>query len=187
MPSMNNSYQADELTLTAFESRLAQYRGRVYETHFLGEKTRRERMNSEIFNQLDADKPTILIIEDNSDDYFMIRWSLLQRFPDVELVCVSNAGQVIPYLESCFKRETDLPKLILLDLYLPSAKVGLSVLQSLKSHQVYQQIPAIILSRSTDPEDMGNVLKYSGNSYIVKPAKPKEWLEAFTRLQAFWE
>jgi CheY-like chemotaxis protein len=144
-------------------------------------------MDSEVFNQLEANKPTILVIEDNTDDYFMIRWGLLQRFPDVELVCVSDATQVIPYLESCFKREMDLPRLILLDLYLPSAKVGLSVLQSLKSHQIYQQIPTIILSRSADPEDMGDVFKYSGNSYIVKPAKPKEWLDAFTLLQAYWK
>ena len=144
-------------------------------------------MNSDVFNQLETDKPTILVIEDNTDDYFMIRWGVLQRFPDVELVCVSDATQVIPYMESRFKRETDLPRLILLDLYLPSAKVGLSVLQSLKSHQVYQQIPAIILSRSADPEDMGDVFKYSGNSYIVKPAKPKEWLEAFNLLQVYWK
>ncbi|WP_177236536.1 response regulator [Spirosoma endophyticum] len=64
-------------------------------------------------------------------------------------------------------------------LHLPSAKAGLSVLQCLKSHRIYQQIPAIVLSRSADSDDMGDIFNYSGNSYIVKPAKPKEWLEAF--------
>lgn len=144
-------------------------------------------MDFDVFNQTQTDKPTILVIEDNADDYFMIRWGLLQHFPAVDLVCLSDSTQVVPYLESCFERETDLPRLILLDLYLPSAKAGLSVLQCLKSHQVYQQIPTVILSRSADPDDMGDVFKYSGNSYIVKPAKPKEWLEAFMLLQAYWK
>lgn len=144
-------------------------------------------MDTKSSSQLEAAKPSILVIEDNSDDYFMIQWGLLQQFPTVEVVYVQDATQVIPYLDSCFEGETGLPRLILLDLYIPSAKVGLSVLKSLKSHQVYQQIPAIILSRSADPDDMGEVFKYSGNSYMIKPAQPKEWLEAFSLLEDYWK
>ena len=38
MPHTNNPDRDDKTTLTTFESRLAQYRGRVYETHFLARK-----------------------------------------------------------------------------------------------------------------------------------------------------
>jgi len=169
-----------ESDLNVFEQHLALYRSRVYERHFLGI------MDDQLSNRSRTDKPTILVIEDNADDLFIIRWALLQKFSEVEVIWVSDASQVMTCLNACLQTEKKLPRVVLLDLYLPSAQLGLSVLKSLKSHPIYKHIPAVTLSRSADADDIAKAFDYASDSYIVKPSNYKDWLEDFTLLSTYW-
>jgi CheY-like chemotaxis protein len=130
-------------------------------------------------------KAPILVIEDNADQWFIIRWALQQQFPEVEAVWVRDATEAQIYLESCEKKYS-LPKLILLDLYLPNRQQGWSVLGAIKTHHLYREIPVIMLSQSNDKEDIAESYSLRVNSYIVKPNHYQKWLDCIGSFRHYW-
>ncbi|SFC88740.1 response regulator [Spirosoma endophyticum] len=129
---------------------------------------------------------TILVVEDNADQWFIIRWALQQRFPEVDAIWMSDAHQTMHYLDACTQDMRELPRLILLDLYLPQREIGWSLLQFIKTHHLYRELPVIVLSQSADIEDIKESYFYRGNSYIVKPSGYEKWLECFTYFRHYW-
>ena len=95
-------------------------------------------------------------------------------------------AQVVMYLEACAENPLTLPKLILLDLYLPHRHQGWSLLKMLKTHRLYREIPVIILSQSGDKEDIMESYSLRSNSYIVKPREYEKWLDCITSLRHYW-
>ncbi|MCX6218581.1 response regulator [Spirosoma sp.] len=187
MASENDSNtDEDQTTLQNFESWLALYRSRVYETYLSRAPTVSQPEDPQANRQVKSPKPTILVIEDNADEWFLIRWALLQHFPITQVIWISDSTRVMPYLNKCVQREIDLPRLILVDLYLPSAQSGLSILQKIKQHPVYGAIPTVIISRSNNPDDIESALTHSSNSYIIKPFTYDEWRERFSMLRTYW-
>ena len=128
----------------------------------------------------------ILVVEDNADQWFIIRWALEQRFPEVEAIWMTESEQAVQYLESCLSATQELPKLILLDLYLPYRENGWSLLRAIKTHHLCREIPVIVLSQSGDAEDISESYSFRSNSYIVKPSGYEKWLECFTTLRQYW-
>ena len=138
-------------------------------------------------------KPAVLIIEDNIDEWFLIQWAFSNRFPQLKLVWLMNGEEVIPYLENHCRHDLNLPILITVDLYLPdsrefipSAHVGIGIIQSLKSHHLYRKIPLVTLSRSAHADDISEAFKYSTNSYVVKPDDHLGWLETINDFSIYW-
>ena len=128
----------------------------------------------------------VLIVEDNADQWLIIRSALSQCFPEVEPVWVNNADQAIRYLEIQATGTDKLPWLIIADLYLPSREDGWRLLEFHKSHTFYRKPPVIILSASKDKEDIIKVYSYSVASYIVKPISYHEWLSSFYAFRRYW-
>lgn len=186
MLSENQSSQHSDQPLQTFTRCLAQYRARVYETYTMEENNRFGKMKPHAYGQVAESKPTILVIEDNVDQWFLIRWALLQRFSDAEIVWLSEANRVMPYLESCLQREQDLPRVMLVDLYLPKAEEGVNVLQRVKAHPICQRIPAVMLSWSNDAEDIANAFNHSADAYLVKPGNYRDWLSNLSSLDVYW-
>ena len=131
-------------------------------------------------------KASVLVIEDNPDQWFIIRWALLQRFPEVEPVWMPDETQAIHYLENCLIKQAKLPRLILLDLYLPHRAMGWNLLQIIKTHHLYREIPVIMLSYSTDPADIRDSYLFRSNSYIIKPTTYDKWLDCFDWFRHYW-
>lgn len=131
-------------------------------------------------------KATILVVEDNADQWFIIHWALLQRFPEVEAVWMQEPAQAIMYLDTCAQNVHELPKLILLDLYLPQRHQGWSLLESIKGHPTYRDIPVIILSQSSDADDISEAYALRSNSYIVKPTGYEKWLNCIASFRQYW-
>ncbi|CAN5567843.1 hypothetical protein BH09BAC4_BH09BAC4_39200 [soil metagenome] len=165
-----------------FEQWLAQYKARVYESFFL--EPEKPGIDIEECMEAQASEPAILVIEDSADEWFIVRWVLLEQFPKATLTWVSDADEILTHLDTDVQTEAELPQLILLDLYLPTLKTGLSVLQALKSHPLYQRIPVMVTSRSTDPDDIKEAFTHSANSYVVKPARPMEWQQLLPLLRS---
>ena len=130
-------------------------------------------------------KETILVIEDNADQWFIIRWALQQQFPEVEAIWVREAAEALVHLESCEKKQS-LPRLILLDLYLPNRQQGWSLLEAIKTHYLYREIPVIMLSQSNDKEDIEESYSLRINSYIVKPNHYQKWLDCIGSFRHYW-
>ena len=129
---------------------------------------------------------TILVVEDNDDHWFLTRWALLRTWPGVQFHRTANKAETMEYLTACSNSGSPLPKLILLDLYLPEREDGWALLDLLKHHHAFRQLPVVILSYSDHPDDIRlSYARYSA-SYIVKPTSYPDWLLCFENFYRYW-
>ena len=143
-------------------------------------------MNSSTIPPYTSRKVKLLVVEDNADVWFMIRWALLQRFPEAEAVWSQDAAQAMQYLEDCANSVLSLPKIILMDLYLPTRTQGWSLLQTIKTHHLFREIPVVMLSQSDDPIDISESYNLRINSYILKPIGYDKWLDCIASFRHYW-
>ena len=80
-----------------------------------------------------------------------------------------------------------MPKLIILDLYLPKRADGLELLRQIKAlPSPCNQLPVVMLSSSSDRTDISQSYQYGGSSYLVKPTDFEAWLTYFQELRTYW-
>lgn len=133
-----------------------------------------------------ASGSTVLVIEDNADQWVIIQWAFREGFPGVQPVWINDPAQAIMYLETLIADGEPLPRLILLDAYLPHLEQGLKTLALLKAQPSYQMIPALMLTRSSDRQDMRDCYNQGCNSYIIKPASFPQWRTLLAQLRYYW-
>jgi CheY-like chemotaxis protein len=131
-------------------------------------------------------QPNVLIIEDSRDQQVLIRYALQQSMPGIESVGVYNEEEAIAYLDECINQQRDLPRLVLLDLYLPEAEDGWRLLQRLKSYPSRRSMPVVVLSVSSAEDDVHRSYQLGANSYIAKPLDFEHWLTYFKTLRQYW-
>lgn len=129
---------------------------------------------------------SVLIVEDNPDQQVLIKYALQQCFSKVRPVCVDSAEQALTYLNDCIEKQEELPKLVLLDLYLPEAEQGWRLLQQIKNYPARQNMPVVVLSISNADEDIQRSYQLGANSYIAKPLEYEQWLTYFNAMRLYW-
>lgn len=143
-------------------------------------------MNDSSVEPHESRKTTIVVVDDNPDQWYIIQSVLADQFPETIAIWLSNIEQVITFLDETKAKRHDLPKLFLIDLYLPQRSVGWTILEMLKTDPLFRAVPAIIFSSSSDDEDIGESYMFRANSYIVKPVTHGEWQECFQMLRQYW-
>lgn len=128
----------------------------------------------------------ILIVENNADHWLIMRSALAQCFPEVKPVWANNAAQISTYLENASLDKRKLPRLVLLELYLPCREEGMALLKFIKTHLVYRYIPVIVLSHSREQIDVTDSYTFGSASYIVKPITYHQWLHCFYVFRRYW-
>lgn len=129
----------------------------------------------------------ILVIDDNDDQCTIIRTVIEQNFSEVVPVFAANEKEALAYLEDNAENTTKMPRLILLDLYLPGREDGLALLQRIKESGSYFRFPPIvILSASKNLEDIEESYLVGCSSYLVKPNSISQWQELFLTLKSYW-
>ena len=112
---------------------------------------------------------SILLVEDNPADAFLVREVLEESGILGELIITNDGEEVFDYLNTEIMHHKDgLPDLILLDLNIPK-KDGFSVLHDIKTNPQLQSIPVIILTTSQDSSDMQKAAELHADCYLVKP------------------
>lgn len=132
-------------------------------------------------------KAKLLVVEDNPDHWFLIESVLKQQLPEVEVIWMPDASKTMTYLNDCKAQLHILPKVILLDLYLPSSQEGLNLLQAIKSkNSSFHHIPTIVLSHSSDATDISRCYETGSSSYIIKPTLIQQWVDYFKEFRRYW-
>ena len=109
----------------------------------------------------------ILMVDDDREELLLLEDAL---FSEAHLIHFEDNGiDALKYLEGC----TDLPCLIILDLNMPRLN-GTQILEKLKTHQKFKQIPVIIYSTSINNVEREKCLKIGATDYIVKPVSYTE-------------
>lgn len=131
-------------------------------------------------------RPLLLVVEDDPDQWLLIRSALAQGFFEVEPIWVNHPAQALSYLEGCLIPGTKVPILVLLDLYLPRREDGWSLLESIKMHPRLQHLPVVLMSESEDGDDINQSYAKGIASYQLKPSAFRQWLIFVRLFRTYW-
>jgi two-component system, response regulator len=138
---------------------------------------------------MDSQNKTILLVEDNPDDEELTCRALKQHHILNEVVVVRDGAEALDYLFGngayAAGGPPPLPELILLDLKLPKLN-GIEVLQRLRDDPRTQLIPVVVLTSSSEEEDVIGSYRYGANSYVRKPVSFGQFTEAVRSLGVYW-
>jgi len=129
----------------------------------------------------------ILLVEDNPDDEALVMRSLRKANIANEVVIAHDGVEAIDYL---YSPETTndpgrLPALVLLDLKMPRLG-GFEVLERIRSDPSTRFLPVVILTSSSEDEDMARSYMGGANSYVRKPVDFTEFANAVQKLGIYW-
>jgi CheY-like chemotaxis protein len=132
---------------------------------------------------------TILVVEDDPDDFLLVQIAFRDRVKGVELRLVENGEEMLDYLRQKGKFETPAsapePCLILLDINMPGMD-GMVALGELKTDPSLRHIPVVMLTTSNDTDDITACYRLGANSYMVKPASYDQLVSIITSLMDYW-
>jgi len=124
---------------------------------------------------------TVLLVEDNPDDATLTRLALRMGMP-ANLEIASDGQEALDYL---LDDANDLPRLVLLDLKLPTVD-GLEVLRRIREHDRTCLMPVVILTSSSAPNDVAASYRQGANSYVRKPVDFEQFAELIRQIGSYW-
>jgi len=137
----------------------------------------------------DMDDKFILMVEDNPDDEEMTLRSLQQAGIANEVQVVRDGVEALDFLfgtGSFAGRDTArMPALVLLDLKLPKLN-GIDVLTRMRQHELTRTVPVVILTSSSEDEDMARSYASGANSYVRKPVIFADFAGVVSQLGLYW-
>jgi two-component system response regulator len=130
---------------------------------------------------------TILLVEDNPDDVLLTKRAFEKSHVLNSVVVAEDGEQALEFLFGLGENKDNplIPELILLDLKMPKVG-GLEVLERLQQDPVLSLIPVVVLTTSTEEEDLVKSYKYGANSFIRKPVDFNQFVAAVKQLELYW-
>ncbi len=128
----------------------------------------------------------ILLVEDSKADIRLVQEVLKTSTVPHQLMVVRNGMDAMAYLrkEGEFS-ESPRPNLIVLDLNLPR-KDGREVLAEIKTDPDLKRIPVIVLTTSSNDEDIQESYDLYVNCYITKSRNLKDLFKLVKGIESFW-
>ncbi len=131
----------------------------------------------------------ILLVEDNQDDVELTLMAFKEAKIANDVVVAKDGVEALDYLFGQGKyagRDTrNLPVVVLLDLKLPRLG-GLEVLKRLREDDRTKRIPVVILTTSTEQDDLVRAGDLHANSYVRKPVDFDTFVGAARQLGLYW-
>jgi CheY-like chemotaxis protein len=132
---------------------------------------------------------TILLVEDNPDDEALAIRALKRNHISNQIVVARDGVEALDYLfGNGVHAGRDLsikPTVILLDLKLPRID-GIEVLRRLREDDRTKLLPVVVLTTSSEEQDMLDSYSLGCNSYIRKPVDFIQFSEAIRQLGMYW-
>jgi two-component system response regulator len=132
---------------------------------------------------------TILLVEDNSDDEMLMLRALQKNHIANDVIVARDGVEALDYLFGKGQYDGrdvgDTPQLMLLDLKLPKID-GLEVLQEMRNDERTRYIPVVILTSSSEQQDIVRSYDLGANSFVQKPVDFHAFIEATQQLGTYW-
>ena len=132
---------------------------------------------------------TILLVEDSADDEELTTRALRKANIVNEIVVARDGKEALDYLfgQGAYQGRdlSAMPAVILLDLKLPKLS-GLDVLQRVRADARTKLIPTVVLTSSSEDEDMLKSYQSGANSYVRKPVDFGAFANAVSQLGVYW-
>jgi two-component system, response regulator len=136
------------------------------------------------------DTRKILLVEDNPNDVILTQRMFAKSKIANEIIVVGDGQEAIEYLfedvNDCKIKNNayDLPLVILLDLHLPKIN-GIEILRKLRACEDTKLIPVIVLSTSSEDDEMIASYTLGVISFVHKPVKFIDFADAIRMLGLF--
>lgn len=131
----------------------------------------------------------ILCAEDDANDAFLLGRAFERVGIEWPLRVVSDGVEAVSYLsgQSPFddRARFPLPALLLLDVKMPR-KNGLEVLTWVRALPEFRTLPVLMLTSSSQEQDVHRAYALGANGYLVKPNDPRDLLSMVESIRAFW-
>jgi two-component system phosphate regulon response regulator PhoB len=106
-------------------------------------------------------RPRVLVIDDDEGLQKLVK-TLLDR-AQMDVISAYSAADAVEAL-----RARPLPSVVILDLMLPDVS-GLDFLRQMRTKEIFDNLPVVILSALADPEKIREGLSSGADRYITKP------------------
>ena len=131
----------------------------------------------------------ILLVEDNPDDEELTMRALRQAKVANDIVVARDGAEAVEFVfgegRHAGRDTSKMPAVILLDLKLPKLS-GLDVLQRLRADERTRLVPIVVLTSSSEDEDMLKSYRSGANSYVRKPVEFGAFVGAVSQLGVYW-
>lgn len=124
---------------------------------------------------------TVVVVDDDADDQFLIQNVFQQTNPAIEVVTLSDGDEILPYLNT----SPSLPELVLLDLNM-ARQNGMQTLTKLRQDTRFDSLPIVIYSTSSNPQEKAKALASGASDFITKPGDYNDLLKLARRLEKQW-
>jgi len=131
-----------------------------------------------------SNQSSILLVEDNPMDVDLTLRAFKRRRLTNPVEVARDGEEALTWIPR-WEAGEPLPALILLDLKLPRID-GLEVLRQLKAHPKFRRIPVVVLTTSSENQDVRMAYTLGANSYIVKPVNFEKFLEVAAQIELYW-
>lgn len=133
--------------------------------------------------------PTILLVEDSTDDYDAAMRSFKAAHLDNPVHWCKSGKEALDYLkhEGTYAQAPAgaKPALVLLDLNMPGID-GRKVLAIAKQDPALKKIPIVVLTTSSDERDVTQCYELGASTYIQKPVDFDGLIGAVNRIKDYW-
>lgn len=131
----------------------------------------------------------ILVADDSDDDRMLLGEAISEACPDCPVRMVEDGKKALDYLggagEYSDRRKFPKPDLVLLDLKMP-IKDGFETLEELRKDERWRFLPVVILSASSQPQDIERAHRLGASGYMIKPSSLAELTAMMKAAADFW-
>ena len=131
----------------------------------------------------------ILLVEDNPDDEELTLRALRQGMVANEVVVARDGSEAVDFLfgtgDHAGRELAHMPAVVLLDLKLPKLS-GIDVLRRMRADPRTLLIPVVVLTSSSEDDDIVRSYQSGANSYVRKPVEFAAFASAVAQLGVYW-
>lgn len=137
-------------------------------------------------DKLQAKQINLLLVDDDQGDVELTLEVMDLSKLTLNIEVVHDGVEAIDYLnKSAEYKNAVTPDLILLDLNMPR-KNGKEVLDYVKKDDVLKRIPVVVLTTSSNEDDIERTYNLGASCYITKPVGLEEFQKVVKAFDQFW-
>ena len=132
---------------------------------------------------------SLLIVDDNENDRFFLEEAFQRNGPKYRIHALSDGSEAVEYIQGAGKyedrEEYPFPSYIITDLKMTPGD-GFMLLDFIKKHPALSIIPVVMLSDSSDPDDIRHAYLLGASSFFTKPSNVAELNALIKSIHEYW-